>query len=262
MTPRLVKQLLYGAFYLLAIAVIFLIIYFIFLKPAPTCSDERRNQGETGIDCGGPCPPCELVQLKSLEVVNNSVKVLPARENEISLLAEIVNPNLNFGAQKFSYQFKVIGLFGILRETIDGQSFIYPGEQKYLIEAAVKISSQDVSRVELTIKKEDLVWQSKEELVKPNLSARSVKTEIANQEIKVKGLIKNEDPLLISKVKIIAILYDRQNKVLNTSFTTITDLKGLTEEFFNIGLPKGEWMKQLEPNKTETKIFIEPEPRL
>ncbi len=26
--------------------------------PAPTCSDGIQNQGETGIDCGGPCPPC------------------------------------------------------------------------------------------------------------------------------------------------------------------------------------------------------------
>ncbi len=24
--------------------------------PCPTCSDEKRNQGEEGIDCGGPCP--------------------------------------------------------------------------------------------------------------------------------------------------------------------------------------------------------------
>ena len=26
--------------------------------PPPTCSDGIQNQGETGIDCGGPCPPC------------------------------------------------------------------------------------------------------------------------------------------------------------------------------------------------------------
>ncbi len=28
--------------------------------PLPTCSDGIQNQGETGIDCGGPCPPCSL----------------------------------------------------------------------------------------------------------------------------------------------------------------------------------------------------------
>jgi hypothetical protein len=28
-------------------------------SPAPTCSDGIKNQGESGIDCGGPCPPCQ-----------------------------------------------------------------------------------------------------------------------------------------------------------------------------------------------------------
>ncbi|MDQ3193108.1 MAG: CUB domain-containing protein [Bacteroidota bacterium] len=26
--------------------------------PAATCTDGIQNQGETGIDCGGPCPAC------------------------------------------------------------------------------------------------------------------------------------------------------------------------------------------------------------
>lgn len=29
------------------------------LKVLPTCYDKMQNQGETGIDCGGPCLPCE-----------------------------------------------------------------------------------------------------------------------------------------------------------------------------------------------------------
>ncbi len=28
--------------------------------PTPTCSDGIQNQGETGIDCGGPCAPCPI----------------------------------------------------------------------------------------------------------------------------------------------------------------------------------------------------------
>jgi hypothetical protein len=29
--------------------------------PTATCTDGIQNQGETGIDCGGPCPPCTPV---------------------------------------------------------------------------------------------------------------------------------------------------------------------------------------------------------
>ena len=29
------------------------------IKPGPTCNDNKQNQDETGIDCGGVCPPCQ-----------------------------------------------------------------------------------------------------------------------------------------------------------------------------------------------------------
>ncbi|OGG43323.1 hypothetical protein A3G50_01480 [Candidatus Jorgensenbacteria bacterium RIFCSPLOWO2_12_FULL_42_11] len=256
MTPRLVKQLLYGAFYLLIIIIIFWLVYILFLKPAPTCFDKIKNQGETGTDCGKPCSPCEIARLKPL-MVNWAVSV-PARENEISLLAEITNSNPNFGAQAFSYQFTIFGPFGALLKTVKGQSFIYTGEKKYLIEPPLKINPQDVSRVELSIEKESVVWQSEKELVKPKLSARSVRTNIADKNITVNGLLKNEYPLLISQVKIITILYNRQNRVSNASFTTLTDLKGFEERFFGVELPKDENVNQLDLN--QVKIFIEPRP--
>jgi len=259
MTPRLVKQLLYGFFYVLATAVIFWIIYILFLKPTPTCFDGRRNQGETGVDCGGSCPPCEITQLKPLTV--NWATSTPARENEISLLAEIANPNLNFGAKTFSYQFKVIGPFGALLKTVEGQSFIYPNEAvKYLMEPALKINLQDVTRVELSIEKESMVWQSEKEMIKPDLDISSHQTTTVNGSVTVKGIIQNKNPLLISQVKIIAVLYNFQgDKILNASYTTLTDLKGSEQRAFSIELPKGERTEQLDPNRT--KIFIEPIPK-
>lgn len=254
MTPRLVKQLLYGTLYILVIAFIFWLIYIFFLKPAPTCFDRIKNQGETGIDCGGPCPACEITQLKPLTV--DWAMALPARTNEISLLGEITNTNSNFGAQNFSYQFKVIGPFGSLLKTVNGQSFIYPGEIKYILEPALMINLKDVARVELSITPSSIIWK---ETTRPNLTYNSVKTAISNQTVSVKGIIKNDNPLLISQVKIMAILYNSSgNNILNASFTTITDLKGQEERLFSIELPKGDWTKQLDQNRT--KIFIEPLP--
>ena len=257
MTPRLVKQLLYGSLYILVIAVIFWLIYIFFLKPAPTCFDKTKNQGEVGIDCGGPCPACEITQLKPLTV--DWSMALPARENEISVLAEITNPNINFGARTFSYQFKIIGPFGSLLKTINGQSFIYPGEIKYILEPTLKINLSDVSRTEFSIDKNSIIWQSGKELARQNLSSNSVKTTVASQGVTVRGVVKNENPLLISQVKIMAILYNSLgNKILNASFTTITDLNGQEERLFNIELPKGDWNKQVDSSRT--KIFIEPLP--
>lgn len=257
MTPRLARHLLYGFFYLLALAVIFWLIYILFLKPAPTCSDKIKNQKETGIDCGGPCANCEIAELKPLTL--NWAMALPAGENEISVLAEIANPNPNFGAQIFSYQFKVIGPFGALLKTVDGQSFIYPGEIKYIIEPSLEINLQDVSRTEFLINKDSVMWQSEKELSRPNLGILSNQTIISNGSVTVKGVIQNKDPLLISQTKIIAILYNSQgSQILNASYTTLTELKGDEQRAFSVGFPKGDWAKQLDVSRT--KIFIEPHP--
>jgi hypothetical protein len=257
MTPRLVKQMLYGALYLGILALIIFGIYYFWFKAAATCSDGRQNQKETGIDCGGPCQSCEIAKLKPLTV--SWTKYLPASENEVSLLAKIANPNLNFGSRNFSYQFEVIGPFGALLKKNGGQSFIYPGEEKYLMAPALKINSTDISQVKLAITTSTLIWQSKEELIRPDLDKNSIKTEIVNQTVKVSGLIKNKDLLLINQVRIIAILFDNQNKILNASYTAITNLKGLDEQPFIINFPKGDWIKDLDLHRTE--IFLAPEPK-
>lgn len=44
--------------------------------PVPTCSDGIQNQGETGIDCGGPCPACPAVIQPT--ACTNTTHVLPS----------------------------------------------------------------------------------------------------------------------------------------------------------------------------------------
>jgi len=236
MTPRSVRYILYGAFYLLILALIFYGIYYFWFKPPAT-------------------PVNEYSQLKPL--ITTAAVVLPATENKISLLAKITNPNPDFGAQSFSYRFNIFGPFNVLSKTISGQSFIYPGEEKYLIAANIEINPRDVSQAELVIDDSSINWQPQEKLVRPNLSSRSIKTEIKNQNIEVSGLVKNQTPLILNQVKIFALLYNNQNKILNASYTTINNIQGFQEQFFIIPFPKGIWSNDLNSNRTE--IFLENE---
>jgi len=56
MPRRFIKQFIYGAFFtafwLALLYGAWLLIY------KPSCADHIKNQGEAGIDCGGPCAPC------------------------------------------------------------------------------------------------------------------------------------------------------------------------------------------------------------
>lgn len=42
------------------------------LPVAPTCDDYIQNQGETNVDCGGPCQPCYVPPTENLYVINGN----------------------------------------------------------------------------------------------------------------------------------------------------------------------------------------------
>jgi len=58
----------------------------------PTCSDGIQNQGEEGVDCGGPCPPCETIESDSGE-----------SEEEIQDQEETVQPAITTTETSFCY---------------------------------------------------------------------------------------------------------------------------------------------------------------
>ena len=61
-----------------------------------------------------------------------------------SVAAKIRNPNTAFGASNFEYSFYVYDSNNILIGTLNGNSFIWPGESKYIVEGGVSISRAPV----------------------------------------------------------------------------------------------------------------------
>ena len=95
---RKFKQFIYLLFYVLCWSAVIAGIYFLFLKPAPSCFDNKQNQGEEGIDCGGPCSKVCIPQaIKTITVVNRVVW-LEASPNNYVAFAEVKNDNSDFAA--------------------------------------------------------------------------------------------------------------------------------------------------------------------
>src|SRR3989344_2299289 len=69
-----------------------------------TCFDNRKNQGEAGIDCGGPCDPCP-VNLK--ELLTLWARFFPVNGNIYDASALIENLNQNWFAARINYNFKL-----------------------------------------------------------------------------------------------------------------------------------------------------------
>lgn len=181
MEPRRVKQIIFGILYVCFLLLVISGIYFLFLKPASSCFDNKQNSNETGVDCGGSCIPCEQKYAQPLKF--NWIKNFSNGENKIILVAEIKNPNLNYTASDFIYTFNVFDKGGYKILTESNHSFIYTSEVKYLLQP-IDMKFSDFGRAELDFS--NYVWKSKSDFSKPNVVIKEFKTAIYSPQ---QGLI-------------------------------------------------------------------------
>ena len=71
------------------------------LYKAPSCTDHKLNQGETGIDCGGPCP--YLCSIDEVPPKVSFVRAVSPQQGRTDVVAYVYNPNSNAGVQAAKY---------------------------------------------------------------------------------------------------------------------------------------------------------------
>ena len=124
-------------------------------RSEPTCFDNKRNQGEEDVDCGGPCILCELKYNPPLSLADTPT-LLMNQNNKVDILFKITNSNLEWGAQKFSYKVSLIGANNEKQEFIKS-GFIFPHEIRYFIVPNIAVAFNPV-KADVEILKETIVW--------------------------------------------------------------------------------------------------------
>ncbi|MBI2506598.1 MAG: hypothetical protein HYW00_00425 [Candidatus Colwellbacteria bacterium] len=239
---RTLKQFAFGSTYLAILVLIAGGVYFLYLKPTPTCTDNRQNQKEAGIDCGGPCTPCEL---KELKLITEEVKFFPAGPNQITLVAEVRNPSPDFSAQ-FSYQFELGSSSFNQSSKLRGKSLIDAQTAKYIVIPALPIGREDIGSIDFNIS--EFTWQERPSL--PDIQIRR-ETTIDGKRIVISGILQNGSPSNISAVNLQALLFDREDRILNASVTRLEGVPAFGEKEFSIFFPEVEGLIQnLDPEKT------------
>lgn len=236
MTPRLAKQILYGVGYLLLIASIVYGAYFIWFRSTPSCSDNRQNQGEAGVDCGGPnCASCAL---KTLSPLRATLRYFGDTTERTLIIIEIRNPNPDYGAADFSYSMNIFDENNKIARNIIGKSFIYAGETKYLVEP-IDAYYRNIGRAEISFS--DPIWKTKNEFAQPVLQARDIKTaypDPQNPQIVVNGFLSNQNAYPLAKTRIIAFLLNQNNIELGASKTEFENIAAFEERQFSVNFPK------------------------
>ncbi len=257
---RRVKQIIYGTFYLSAFSLLIFLIYLVWFKPFPTCFDNRQNQEEKGIDCGGPCKSCEI---KTLVIEKNWIKYFSA-ESKTIIAVEIKNPNSNFSADSFLYSLDIYNKNNEKIKTLSDKSLIYASDIKHIIEFA-EINSKDIGKIEISFS--EISWKRIEEFSKPQVQNRELETKTENKIVVVSGMVTNNNPFPLSKIKIAAFLASPSNIFISASKTELEDIPAYGEKSFKIIFPKNVSLIPIasqaslfnlnlaDPNKT--KIYVE-----
>lgn len=252
---RLLKQFLYGIFYLAVLGGILWLLYSITLKPAPSCFDNKQNGNEAGVDCGGNCVSCEIKNLSPLSLLPAT---LFSADRVFSASAELQNPNLNYGAKTFDYEVNFYDASDKVLETRKNKSFIYSGETKNLIEAGIRITNGIPARAEIKIDDKSIVWEKAENFSSPKYDLKNVMAELENGQAVIGGNITNSDNLTISKIIIGAFLIDKLGVKIGTSKTELQNIGPFRVENFKIFIPiRKDLLSSADLEATAQSVFVE-----
>jgi len=129
------RKLTYGFFVIVGVILIIGLPAFLLLYKAPTCNDGKQNQGEQGIDCGGPCVKlCPSAFLPPEVIWTKSEPVAPCLYN---IAAYVVNNNLDGAAYGVPYEIQLFGGDGVLITTKDGVTTIPPHRNTLIFQGSV-----------------------------------------------------------------------------------------------------------------------------
>ncbi len=247
------KRLKIGLVYLIIFVIIVGGIYLLSSKNKPTCYDGIQNQGEAGIDCGGPCPLCDWQKQKDIEIIWQ--KIIPTRENFIDLAAKIKNPNQEFGAKILSYEFILYNNQNQVIKSIKGTSYASPQESKYIIEPKIE-TNEKVNSIKLQIN--SIEWQELLNYQEPDLLVQNTQfNQVADQAV-ARGVVENRSNYDFNRIDVFVILFNENNKVIGAGKMNLkTILSGERREF------KMMWPFELEEKVAkidaiaETNIFLD-----
>ena len=204
-----------GALVFLLVAGVAIAIFY----KVPTCTDQKQNQDEEGIDCGGSCLRICTVQVASPVVLFARPLSVSGRTD---VIAYVQNPNKNAQAKNAPYSIELYGADAALITRVSGTVDIPAGETVPLFVRAVTKGSV-VARAFVTVPRDTIVWNKME--------AKYVMPEVRDASLsegngpRLSAVLANNsfDPLL--EVRAVGVVFDAEGNVIAASETLVPALK-------------------------------------
>ncbi len=224
------RQFIYLAGFLAFWLLVFGLVFFIF-KPAPSCNDGKKNQDETGIDCGGSCPRACRVALLPLKVLWVRPLLLATSTYDVAALIENQNPDA--GIKKLKYVIRLYDEGGALIVDRENETYINPAERFPIFESGFNTGNR-------IAKTATIDWLNADWLkAKPIRLAINIERIVEEQSLsqspnpKLKLRVKNLSLVDLSDFRVFSYLFDDAQNIFAASGTLIERLdKGETRDIY------------------------------
>ncbi len=241
-----------GAALLLFLIVLFILLYPIIFKK-PTCTDNRMNGTETGVDCGGTCSL--MCKERTSDPVILWSRAFPVVGKTYNLVAFIENQNKNSAIYDIPYEFRIYDANNKLIGRRQGSTFISPNKQFAIFEPSFDSGEAEVKSVTFEFTS-PFVWTKKEPTINSlPFYVDNIQMGEDKNSPSLSARIKNESIYEIPSFDVVAILYDENHNAINAS-KTVKD--GLTS---NNSLPVFfTWPEVLTSEPVTKDVLIELNP--
>src|SRR5574344_1557923 len=174
-------------FSILVIIVFIVAIFFVYylINKKPTCSDGIKNQGESGIDCGGPCEVLCRADYSDPIVVWGPRWSKVFSNGTYNFLTYLQNPNIGVGAYNVAYNFKVYDTNGILLYQKTNTTNIPPNTNFVIFENNINLNDKIPARVKFEFTSNPN-WQN---MINNESNIQVVSKELLNEDSSPKLLV-------------------------------------------------------------------------
>jgi len=208
------KQFKIAGIFIAILTIIIVGIWLLSNIGGATCFDNIQNQGGKRIDCGGPCGLCPEDIREVLIIISDDI--IPTTENNFDFVFSVKNPNKDWGVESVKYDLKFFNSTGLVFSK-QAETYILPGETKYIIEQ--KLSIDDLFKIDIELS--SLEWRKLKDFNEIDLRIKDQAYNILdNGGIKLFGTIENKSNFDLNEIQAIGLLFNN-GKIISVGQTNV-----------------------------------------
>jgi len=229
--------------YAVSIAIVALVFlyagYATFFTAAPTCSDGRQNQGERGVDCGGPCSlacaadvhPATLLWARAFEV---RAPATSTQAGTYTAAAYIQSNNVSYVARHVPYSFQLFDDKNILLVERTGYIDFPPQKTIPIVETNIDTGTRTVARALFAFGATP-VWEIPSHAV-PQLRASNINR--AADGSSLTATLINDGVADVTYVTVVGVLFDKDG-VARAASKSIVSVAHKSSQVVTFTWPQG-----------------------